>query len=139
MRRDVSGTRVSGPGDFSMPSIRERLKSSAAHGAPRRYAALPWRMTPLSESLVARPSTNDSLRLRAGGEKLAPDAKRPRRDVKALLREQGVAPWQRAHVPFLWSGERLVWVAGLGIDRDFQAGPHVAGVTPVWRIDRVSG
>ena len=80
-----------------------------------------------------------TLRLRAGGEKLALDVKRPRRDVKALLREHDVAPWLRERVPFLWSGERLVWVAGLGIDRDFQAGPRVAGVTPVWRIDRVSG
>lgn len=76
-----------------------------------------------------------TLRLRAGGEKLAPDAKRPRRDVKALLREQGVPPWRRERVPFLWSGERLVWVEGLGIDRDFQAAPRVAGVTPVWRTD----
>ena len=108
--------------------------------APALRATLTLRRTRGSgidlERLRQAPVT---LRLRAGGEKLAPDVKRPRRDVKALLREQGVAPWQRAHVPFLWSGERLVWVAGLGIDRDFQAGPHVAGVTPVWRIDRVSG
>jgi tRNA(Ile)-lysidine synthase len=52
--------------------------------------------------------------------------------VKTLLQEQGVPPWQRERLPFLWSGERLVWVAGLGIDHAFRAQAGAAGVIPLW-------
>lgn len=81
------------------------------------------------EKLLARPVT---LRLRQGGEKLRPDAARPRRPVKDLLQMAGVPPWQRDRLPFLWSGERLVWVAGVGIDCAFRAGVGEAGVIPHW-------
>ena len=79
--------------------------------------------------LLAKPVT---LRLRQGGEKLQPDAARPRRYVKTLFQERSVPPWQRERVPYLWSGEHLVWVAGLGIDCAFQARAGVACVTPQW-------
>ena len=81
------------------------------------------------ELLLAKPVT---LRLRRGGEKLQPDAARPRRAVKDLLQEQGVPPWRRERLPFLWSGNRLVWVAGLGVDCAFQARPGAPGVAPAW-------
>ena len=79
--------------------------------------------------LIAKPVT---LRLRGGGEKLQPDAARPRRAVKDLFQEQGVPPWQRERLPYLWSGETLVWVAGLGVDCAFAAGAGVPGVAPLW-------
>lgn len=81
------------------------------------------------DALMAKPVT---LRLRRGGEKLQPDASRPRRAVKALLQEHGVPPWQRDRLPFLWSGNRLVWVAGLGVDCVFHACAGVPGVMPYW-------
>jgi tRNA(Ile)-lysidine synthase len=81
------------------------------------------------EKLLAQPVT---LGLRRGGEKLQPDAARPRRPVKGLLQEQRVPPWQRDRLPFMWSGERLVWVAGLGIDCAFQACAGAPGVAPLW-------
>ena len=81
------------------------------------------------EKLLANPVT---LRLRRGGEKLQPDAARPRRHVKDLFQEQGMPPWRRERLPYLWSGERLVWVAGLGIDCAFHAAAGRAGVTPRW-------
>jgi tRNA(Ile)-lysidine synthase len=87
------------------------------------------------DKLLAKPV---SLRVRRGGEKLQPDAARPRRPVKDLLQEQHVPPWRREHLPFLWSGERLVWVAGLGIDCAFQAGAGAAGVVPQW-VERCAG
>ena len=52
--------------------------------------------------------------------------------MKDLFQEHGVPPWQRACVPYLWSGERLVWVAGLGIDVAFQARAGAPGVVPYW-------
>ena len=82
------------------------------------------------DKLLAHPVT---VRLRRGGERLRPDAARPRRPVKDLLQMAGVPPWQRERLPFLWSGDRLVWVAGVGVDQAFQAEQGTAGVTPVWR------
>ena len=79
-----------------------------------------------------------TLRLRGGGEKFQPDAARPCRPVKDLMQMHGVPPWRRNRLPFLWSGERLVWVAGLGIDCAFRARTGSAGVVPRW-IERVGG
>ena len=87
------------------------------------------------EKLLAKPVT---LCLRRGGEKLQPDAVRPRRQVKDLFQEQGVPPWRRERLPYLWSGERLVWVAGLGIDCAFHAAAGRAGVIPRW-VERDDG
>lgn len=81
------------------------------------------------EKLLAKPVT---VRLRRGGEKLQPDAARPRRQVKDLFQEHSVPPWRRERLPYLWSGERLVWVAGLGIDCAFKAHTGAAGVMPHW-------
>ena len=81
------------------------------------------------EKLLAKPVI---LRLRRGGEKLQMDAARPRRHIKDLFQELGVPPWQRDRLPFLWSGERLVWVAGLGIDCAFHAHAGAVGVMPRW-------
>lgn len=41
-------------------------------------------------------------------------------------------PWDRQRLPLLFSGERLVWVPGIGIDHDFQAHPGEAAITPEW-------
>lgn len=81
------------------------------------------------EKLLAQPVV---LRLRRGGEKLRIDGARPRRHLKALFQQQGVPPWRRDRLPCLWSGEHLVWVAGLGVDSAFQARPGAAGVVPRW-------
>jgi len=74
-----------------------------------------------------------SVRLRSGGERLQPDAKRPRRTLKNLFQEAGVPPWQRERLPLLFSGDDLVWVPGLGIDARFQAPAGVQGLLPEWR------
>lgn len=81
------------------------------------------------EKLLAKPVT---LRARRGGEKLRPEAARPRRDLKQLFQMHGVPPWQRDNLPLLWSGEQLVWVAGVGIDCAFHARSGRPGVTPRW-------
>jgi tRNA(Ile)-lysidine synthase len=74
-----------------------------------------------------------SIRLRSGGERLQPDAKRPRRTLKNLFQEAGVPPWQRERLPLLFSGDDLVWVPGLGIDARFQTSSDETGLVPVWR------
>ena len=74
-----------------------------------------------------------SIRLRAGGERLQPDAKRPRRTLKNLFQEAGVPAWERDRLPLLVCGDDLVWVPGLGVDARYQAAKNRPGVLPEWR------
>ena len=74
-----------------------------------------------------------TLRRRRGGENFRPDAKRPRRPLKDWLREAGIPPWQRERLPLLFVGERLAWVAGLGMDIDCRAKPGEPGWQLAWR------
>ena len=76
------------------------------------------------------------MRLRSGGERLQPDARRPRRTLKNLFQEAGVPPWQRERLPLLFSGETLVWAPGLGVDAAYQAPAKALGVLPEWRQSR---
>jgi len=79
------------------------------------------------------------VRLRAGGERLQPDARRPRRTLKNLFQEAGVPPWERDRLPLLFVGDDLVWVPGLGVDARFHAPPGAQGLVPEWRPSAGSG
>jgi tRNA(Ile)-lysidine synthase len=74
------------------------------------------------------------VKLRSGGERLQPDARRPRRTLKNLFQEAGVPPWQRERLPLLYRGAELVWAPGLGIDERFRSPPKSAGFVPEWRL-----
>jgi tRNA(Ile)-lysidine synthase len=76
-----------------------------------------------------------SIRFRQGGERLRPDARRPRRALKDLLREAAIPPWQRDRMPLLYVGDRLAWVAGIGMDADLLAGPGEPGWRITWTPD----
>jgi tRNA(Ile)-lysidine synthase len=73
------------------------------------------------------------VRLRAGGERLQPDAKRPRRTLKNLFQEAGVPPWERDRLPLIVCGDDLVWVPGLGVDVRYRAAENAVGILPEWR------
>ena len=73
------------------------------------------------------------VRLRAGGERLQPDARRPRRTLKNLFQEAGVPPWERDRLPLIVCGDDLVWVPGLGVDVRYRAPKNRPGVLPEWR------
>jgi tRNA(Ile)-lysidine synthase len=73
------------------------------------------------------------VRLRSGGERLRPDARRPSRTLKNLFQEAGVPPWERERMPLLYCGEDLVWVPGLGVDAKFANAGRKAGIAPEWR------
>lgn len=70
---------------------------------------------------------------RGGGERLRPDCRRPSRPVKDWQREAGVPPWQRGSLPMLRVGDEPAWVAGLGVDCRFQAGPGEPGWLISWQ------
>jgi tRNA(Ile)-lysidine synthase len=72
------------------------------------------------------------VRLRRGGERFRPDARRPSRTLKALLQESGVPPWERMRLPLLYCDGQLAWVPGLGVAAALRAGPGEAGFEPVW-------
>jgi tRNA(Ile)-lysidine synthase len=74
-----------------------------------------------------------TLRARAGGERLQLDARRPRRTLKNLFQEAGIAPWRRERLPLLYCGDELVWVPGLGVAAGWQAARSARGVVPEWR------
>ncbi|MDD5389690.1 MAG: tRNA lysidine(34) synthetase TilS [Gallionellaceae bacterium] len=73
------------------------------------------------------------VRLRAGGEKLRPEALRPARTLKNLLREAAVPPWLRECLPLIYLEGRLAWAAEIGADAAFQVGPEEAGWLISWR------
>ncbi len=73
------------------------------------------------------------VRLRSGGERLKPDAKRPSRTLKNLFQEAGVPPWERERMPLLFCGEDLVWAPGLGVDAKFVSAGGAPGILPDWR------
>lgn len=71
-------------------------------------------------------------RLRIGGERFQPDCQRPRRSLKKILQEASIPPWERDTLPLIYSGDRLVWVPGIGIDCFFQALPGEWSIMPIW-------
>jgi tRNA(Ile)-lysidine synthase len=74
-----------------------------------------------------------TIRRRRGGERLKLEDKRPRRTVKNLLQEAGVPPWQRERLPFIYCGDELACVPGIGVDCRFQARGGEASILPRWR------
>ncbi len=75
------------------------------------------------------------VRSRTGGERLTLDASRPRRALKAWLRESGLPPWQRSALPLVFCGDVLAAVPGLGVDPAFRAGPAARGYRLDWWPD----
>ncbi len=73
-----------------------------------------------------------AVRLRKGGERFQPNCKRPRRSLKKIFQEAAIPEWERNNLPLLLSGDRLVWVAGIGIDCKFQALPGEFSLMPSW-------
>ena len=72
------------------------------------------------------------LQPRLGGERLQPYPKCPRRNLRNLLQEAGIPPWERERLPYLWQAGKLVWVGGLGVDQAYVCAPGEVGVMPVW-------
>lgn len=75
------------------------------------------------------------LRVRGGGERLQPDAARPRRTLKNLFQELRIPEWQRDRLPLLFVGGALAYAAGIGIDAAFQAAVSEMGIVPEWQPD----
>ncbi len=63
-----------------------------------------------------------TVRTRSGGERLRPRRGGPTRALKSLLQEAHVPPGERARLPLVCSGGRVLAVADLWLDESVQAG-----------------
>ena len=122
-----------------------------AHTPPGSFAPIRWRgerrvrMPALGGELLFRrvrgagidasalKKEGMTVRLRAGGERLQPDARRPRRTLKNLFQEAAVPAWRRDRLPMLFDGDTLVWAPGLGVDVRYQARKRASGWLPQWK------
>lgn len=60
-----------------------------------------------------------SIRFRAGGEKIRPAGRQHHHDLKKLLQEAGVPPWQRERIPLLYIDRQLAAVIGYWVSDEF--------------------
>jgi len=84
----------------------------------------------LATALAGRSLT---VRFRRGGERFRPVGRRHGQELKKLLQEAGVPPWERDRLPLLYVDERLAVVAGLWVAADLAAGPDAAGLVLEWQ------
>ena len=76
-----------------------------------------------------------ALRARTGGERFKPHPLRPSKALKHWFQEAGVPEFERGQLPLLWREDRLVFVAGLGMDaRLIEAGPERVRLS--WRANQ---
>ena len=74
------------------------------------------------------------LRERRGGERMRQRVDGPSRTLKNLYQEAGIPAWRRERLPLVYCGERLVHVAGLGMNAAalVEASPGVELVDIAW-------
>lgn len=77
-----------------------------------------------------RENDHYQIRYRQGGEKIRPAGKRDTRELKKLLQESGVAPWQRNRLPLIFHNDQLVAVPGVCVADEFAA----TGNEPGWEL-----
>ncbi len=93
---------------FETETLRDAPDAREARDAPRAPDK------PGADWLAGR-----ALEVRAprGTARLRPRPGGPSRTLKNLFQEHAVPPWLRARMPALYAGDRLLYVAGLGMDR----------------------
>jgi len=107
-----------GEARLALPALDGELRFSRVQGAG------------LDSSLLKKKKFH--VRLRSGGERLRPDARRPSRTLKNLFQEAGVPPWKRARLPLIFCGNDLVWAPGLGVDAKYLSAGGAPGIVPDW-------
>jgi tRNA(Ile)-lysidine synthase len=137
-------------GDVELRRFEGRLHAVSTLAAPRVDYARRWRgesrlRLPELGGVLAMDRRRDIglslerlrggpvvIRVRRGGERLRPDARRPRRSLKNLLQEARVPPWQRERLPLIFCGDDLVWAAGVGVDCAYASSRDEEAIHPHW-------
>ena len=60
-----------------------------------------------------------TVRFRQGGERFRPQGRPHRQELKKLLQEHRIPPWERSRVPMLYVGDELVAVMDVGVGTEF--------------------
>jgi tRNA(Ile)-lysidine synthase len=71
------------------------------------------------------------VRYRRGGERFRPVGRSHGQELKKLLQEAGIPPWERDRLPLLYRNGLLLAVVGLGVAADDAAAPGESGWQPV--------
>jgi tRNA(Ile)-lysidine synthase len=87
---------------------------------------LQWRRAPIT------------VRYRRGGETLRLPNRAGTKQLKKLLQEAEVPPWERARTPLIYVGDRLAAVAGRWVDAAFAGNPSEPNVCVVWEAPPLS-
>lgn len=117
------------PADFSIVWQGENeLLLPASHGVLHfeRAVSQGLSLAKLQQEIV-------SIRPRHGSETIKLDAARPRQSLRNLLQQNGVPPWQRELLPFLYCGDELVWVPGVASAGEYAASEGEDGVLVSWK------
>lgn len=69
---------------------------------------------------------------RAGGERCRPSGRHERHELKKLLQEQGVPPWERERLPLLFVDGELAQVGNLWCCEPFAAKPGETAIVVDW-------
>lgn len=120
---------MSGPACLQPWSGEPMLPVAALHGRMHFTAA---QGAGIAASLLEGRSV--TLRSRRGGERLQPDAARPRRTLKNLFQEHGVPVWKRDGVPLVYCDDELIAVPGIGEDCRWRAGAGEPGWVIRWEV-----
>ncbi len=75
-----------------------------------------------------------SLRFRRSGERLQVAGKTHHQDLKKLMQEAGIPPWQRARIPLLYVDDELACVCGYWLAEPFATSRDTPGWWPVCEL-----
>jgi len=78
----------------------------------------------LSADVINQPL---SIRFRRGGEKIKPVGRSHTQDLKKLMQQAGIPPWQRSRLPLLYLDDKLIAVADYWVADDCKNQPNQPG------------
>lgn len=99
---------------YALPALASIPEGWEAEWKASEPLILPDGSRLIAASEAARTGTWQ-VRYRRGGERFRPAPALPSRELKTLLQEAGVPPWQRERLPLVFDGETLIAVAGLAL------------------------
>jgi len=111
------GPEMAGYRPLDLPSLGQ-LRMQETRGAGLRAAIL------AGTSLIVR--------FRRGGERFHPAGRSHGQELKKLLQDAGIPPWERDRLPLLCLDEKVLAVVGLGIAAAASAAPGETGLLPVF-------
>ncbi len=131
-------------GKTELRRYRDLLYAVRAAPAPPVEWESPWQGEPLAlpgggTLLLDRPAPETAplrlhVRYRRGGERLKPAGRQHTRELRLLLQEAGVPPWQRARVPLIFAADgELLAAADLYASETAQTLCARIGARFVWR------